>query len=88
VATSSFGLFLRMLQTNNDVNILSRPDILILNNQEGEISVGEVLPFPRKRGMLEAIHRSVSELEQDEATMRRIRQRDLEDESSPIQVAR
>jgi general secretion pathway protein D len=42
----SFGLFLQLLQTNNDVNILSRPNILIMNNQEGEISVGEVLPFP------------------------------------------
>ena len=42
----SFGVFLQLLQTNNDVNILSNPDLLIMNNQEGEISVGEVLPFP------------------------------------------
>jgi general secretion pathway protein D len=42
----SFGVFLQLLQTNNDVNILSSPHILIMNNQEGEISVGEVLPFP------------------------------------------
>lgn len=42
----SFGAFLHLLQTNNDVNILSNPHILIMNNQEGEISVGEVLPFP------------------------------------------
>jgi len=42
----SFGMFLKLLQTNNDVNILSNPHILIMNNQEGEISVGEVLPFP------------------------------------------
>ena len=42
----SFGVFLQLLQTNNDVNILSNPHILIMNNQEGEISVGEVLPFP------------------------------------------
>jgi general secretion pathway protein D len=42
----SFGMFLQLLQTNNDVNILSNPHILIMNNQEGEISVGEVLPFP------------------------------------------
>jgi general secretion pathway protein D len=42
----SFGAFLQLLQTNNDVNILSNPNILIMNNQEGEISVGEVLPFP------------------------------------------
>jgi general secretion pathway protein D len=42
----SFGVFLQLLQSNNDVNILSNPHILIMNNQEGEISVGEVLPFP------------------------------------------
>jgi general secretion pathway protein D len=42
----SFGMFLQLLQTNNDVNILSNPHLLIMNNQEGEISVGEVLPFP------------------------------------------
>ena len=42
----SFGVFLQLLQTNNDVNILSNPHLLIMNNQEGEISVGDVLPFP------------------------------------------
>jgi general secretion pathway protein D len=42
----SFGVFLQLLQTNNDVNILSTPDILIMNNESGEMSVGEVLPFP------------------------------------------
>jgi general secretion pathway protein D len=47
----SFGVFLQLLQTNNDVNILSRPDLLIMNNQEGEISVGEVLPFPSTTSM-------------------------------------
>jgi general secretion pathway protein D len=47
----SFGVFLQLVQTNNDVNILSQPDLLILNNQEGEISVGEVLPFPNRTAM-------------------------------------
>ena len=42
----SFGVFLQALQTNNDVNVLSNPHILIVNNQEGEITVGENLPFP------------------------------------------
>jgi general secretion pathway protein D len=42
----SFGVFLQLLQTNGDVNVLSNPHILIMNNQEGTISVGEVLPFP------------------------------------------
>jgi general secretion pathway protein D len=42
----SFGAFVKMLQTNNDVNVLSTPHLLITNNQEGEISVGQRLPFP------------------------------------------
>jgi general secretion pathway protein D len=46
VSIPSFGVFLQLLQTNSDVNVLSNPHILIMNNQEGEISVGEVLPFP------------------------------------------
>lgn len=46
ISIPSFGVFLQLLQTNNDVNIISNPHILIMNNQEGTISVGEVLPFP------------------------------------------
>jgi general secretion pathway protein D len=34
------------LQQNSDVNVLSNPSLLITNNQEGEITVGETLPFP------------------------------------------
>lgn len=46
ISIPSFGVFLQLLQNNDDVNILSTPDILIMNNEEGELSVGEVLPFP------------------------------------------
>src|SRR4029453_13221175 len=42
----SFGAFIKILQENNDVNVLSTPHLLITNNQEGEISVGQNLPFP------------------------------------------
>jgi general secretion pathway protein D len=42
----SFGVFIKILQKNNDVNVLSSPHLLITNNQEGEISVGQNLPFP------------------------------------------
>jgi general secretion pathway protein D len=42
----SFGVFLQAIQTNGDVNVLSNPNILIMNNQEGEITVGDNLPFP------------------------------------------
>jgi general secretion pathway protein D len=46
VQLPSFGVFLQLLQQNSDVNVLSNPSLLITNNQEGEISVGENLPFP------------------------------------------
>ncbi|MCG5054802.1 MAG: type II secretion system secretin GspD [Myxococcales bacterium] len=42
----SFGVFLQALQSNNDVNVLSNPYIIITNNDEGELSVGQQLPFP------------------------------------------
>jgi general secretion pathway protein D len=42
----SFGAFIKLLQKNNDVNVLSAPNLLITNNQEGEISIGQRLPFP------------------------------------------
>ncbi len=42
----SFGVFVHFLQDNNDINVLSNPHLLITNNQEGEISVGQNLPFP------------------------------------------
>lgn len=42
----SFGALVQLLQTNNDVNVLSNPHILITNNQEGMISVGQNIPLP------------------------------------------
>jgi len=46
ISIPSFGVFLQLLQQDNDVNIISNPHILIMNNMEGTISIGEVLPFP------------------------------------------
>jgi general secretion pathway protein D len=42
----SFGVLINALQTNNDVDVLSNPHILIMNNEDGEISVGQRVPFP------------------------------------------
>ncbi len=41
----SLGMVLNALQTNTDVNVLSTPTILTLDNQEAEISVGERIPY-------------------------------------------
>ncbi|MEA2698842.1 MAG: ral secretion pathway protein, partial [Myxococcales bacterium] len=42
----SFGVLIKALQTNSDVDVLSNPHLLIMNNEEGEISVGSRVPFP------------------------------------------
>jgi general secretion pathway protein D len=42
----SFGVLVKALQTNNDVDVLSNPHLLIMNNEDGEISVGSRIPFP------------------------------------------
>lgn len=42
----SFGVLINALQTNSDVDVLSNPHLLIMNNEDGEISVGQRVPFP------------------------------------------
>jgi general secretion pathway protein D len=41
-----FGVLVKALQQNSDVDVLSNPHLLIMNNEEGEISVGARIPFP------------------------------------------
>jgi general secretion pathway protein D len=45
VTLPSFGVVLQALQFNNDVNVLSTPHIITTDNEEAEISVGQVLPI-------------------------------------------
>jgi general secretion pathway protein D len=44
-ALPSFGAILQAVQTDNDVNVLSSPHILTMDNEEAEIVVGENIPF-------------------------------------------
>ena len=39
------GALLHALQTDGDVNVLSTPNILTMDNQKAEIMVGENVPF-------------------------------------------
>ena len=39
-------MLIKALQTNSDVDVLSNPHLLIMNNEDGEISVGSRVPFP------------------------------------------
>lgn len=42
----SIGVVIQALQTTNDVNVVSTPHILTLDNEEAEIQVNEKRPFP------------------------------------------
>jgi general secretion pathway protein D len=41
----SLGAFLHLLQTDSNINLVANPHLLITNNHEGEISVGQKIPF-------------------------------------------
>lgn len=45
IAFPTFGAFLNALASDNDVNILSTPQILTMDNEEAEIIVGSNIPF-------------------------------------------
>src|SRR5262249_40933344 len=42
----SFGAFLRALATSSDVEVLSSPQLITMDNETAQIEVGQVLPFP------------------------------------------
>ena len=42
----SFGVVLNALQSSSDVNVISTPNVLMSDNSEGEITVGQNVPFP------------------------------------------
>ena len=50
VSIPGLGAVLNTLQTNTDVNVLSTPTILTLDNQEAKISVGERIPYVTSTG--------------------------------------
>lgn len=45
IGLPSFGAILQAVQTDTDVNVLSTPHILTMDNEEAEIIVGENVPF-------------------------------------------
>lgn len=46
----AFGVVLNALQSNSQVNILSTPNILTMDNEEAKIVVGRNIPFPVASG--------------------------------------
>jgi general secretion pathway protein D len=42
----SFGVFLQLLETSGNVNVISMPHLLTTDNEKATISVGQNLPFP------------------------------------------
>jgi general secretion pathway protein D len=51
ISIPSFGLMFQLLQSNNDVNILSSPHILTTDNEPAEISVGQNIPYSAGGGI-------------------------------------
>src|SRR6185503_3441176 len=41
----SFAILLNALQTSSDVNVISTPHVIMSDNTEGEITVGQNVPF-------------------------------------------
>ncbi|MFH1438370.1 MAG: type II secretion system secretin GspD [Pseudomonadota bacterium] len=50
ISIPSFGVTINALQTNNDVNILSTPNILATDNEQAEITVGGNVPIQQGFG--------------------------------------
>ncbi len=45
VTLPSFAILLNALQTSSDVNVISTPHVIMTDNTEGEITVGQNVPF-------------------------------------------
>ena len=43
----AFAMFLQATQTDSNINVLSTPSLLALDNEESEIVVGDRVPFPQ-----------------------------------------
>ncbi len=50
VTVPAFGIAINALASNSAVNILSNPNILVLDNEEATINVGRNVPFPVSAG--------------------------------------
>lgn len=50
LSVPAFGVALNALASNSSVNILSNPNILVLDNEEATINVGRNVPFPVSAG--------------------------------------
>ncbi len=46
VSVPSLGVVLQALEHNRDVNVISRPHLLTMDNAKAELSVGQKIPFP------------------------------------------
>jgi len=45
VTVPAFGIVLQALQSSSDVNVISNPHLIMADNTEGEIAVGQNVPF-------------------------------------------
>jgi len=45
----TFGIALRALQTDSDVNVMGNPALLVIDHQEAVLAVGRKIPFPTSK---------------------------------------
>src|SRR5205085_1342580 len=45
ISLPSFAILLNALQSSSDVNVISTPHVIMTDNTEGEITVGQNVPF-------------------------------------------
>lgn len=50
ITPSAFAVYLQATQREDNINILSTPSVMTLDNEEAEIVVGDRVPFPRFTG--------------------------------------
>ena len=47
IIASNIDVVLGLLSTSNDLNLLSTPHLMVLDNKEAEIEVGDQIPYPK-----------------------------------------
>jgi len=60
VSIPSFGIVLQALQSSSDVNVISTPHVIMTDNTEGEITVGQNVPFQAAYSPTTAVSASTS----------------------------
>lgn len=68
ITVPAFGIALHALKTNQNVNIVSNPNLLTLDNEEAKLVVGRRVPFPTSSG-LNSLGQPVNTFQREDVAM-------------------